>query len=114
MLLYLKVLLFQASAHYCFRTAEVTSFYAGTTGLRTWPAALHLANHIIVQTDLLLGKKVLELGCGAGLLSLLVYKLQQQRCTGGSIVATDLHEAVLDRVRWNAVISKYRTPCVQL
>ena len=46
---------------------------SGTTGLRTWEAALHLAAYLTSNSglDLVRNKKVLELGAGTGFLSIL-------------------------------------------
>ncbi|KAK9898102.1 hypothetical protein P389DRAFT_170241 [Cystobasidium minutum MCA 4210] len=90
---------------------DEASISGGTTGLRSWPAALHLANHLIQNTDLASDKKVLELGAGAGLIAALVGQLQT--ISGVSVIATDFHDAVLDRlvenVRHNNVPSKSNT-----
>jgi protein-lysine N-methyltransferase EEF2KMT len=45
---------------------------AGTTGLRTWDACLHLGTYLATEgKSLVIGKSVLELGVGTGLLSIL-------------------------------------------
>lgn len=44
---------------------------AGTTGLRTWEAALHLGQFLCQRQDIVHGKRVLELGAGTGFLSIL-------------------------------------------
>ncbi|TLD32909.1 hypothetical protein PspLS_01604 [Pyricularia sp. CBS 133598] len=45
---------------------------SGTTGLRTWEAALHLGQYLCLQADSLVsGRRVLELGAGTGYLSML-------------------------------------------
>lgn len=43
----------------------------GTTGLRTWEAALHLGHYLCTNPSLIAGKRVLELGTGTGFLSVL-------------------------------------------
>lgn len=48
---------------------------AGTTGLRTWEAALHLGQFLSVNPSLIQGKRTLELGAGTGYLSILCAKL---------------------------------------
>lgn len=48
---------------------------AGTTGLRTWEAALHLGNYLCTHAmDLVQGKSILELGAGTGYISVLCSK----------------------------------------
>ncbi|TLD16484.1 uncharacterized protein PgNI_00095 [Pyricularia grisea] len=45
---------------------------SGTTGLRTWEAALHLGQYLCLHADALVsGRRVLELGAGTGYLSML-------------------------------------------
>jgi hypothetical protein len=47
---------------------------SGTTGLRTWEAALHLGNYLSSNPNLVEGKSVLELGAGTGYVSVLCVK----------------------------------------
>ncbi|PQE21064.1 EFM3 CHATD-lysine N-methyltransferase protein [Rutstroemia sp. NJR-2017a WRK4] len=47
---------------------------AGTTGLRTWDAALHLSTYLSLHPTLVTDKTILELGCGTGLVSILCAK----------------------------------------
>lgn len=47
---------------------------SGTTGFRTWEAALHLGNYFCANPSLIHGKSVLELGAGTGFLSVLCSK----------------------------------------
>lgn len=49
---------------------------SGTTGLRTWEAALHLGTYLFSSEgkDLVVGKNVIELGAGTGFLSILCAK----------------------------------------
>ena len=47
---------------------------AGTTGLRTWEAALHLGDYLCVHGGLVKGKSILELGAGTGYVSILCSK----------------------------------------
>ncbi|KAK6857338.1 hypothetical protein PG995_007525 [Apiospora arundinis] len=46
----------------------------GTTGLRTWEAALHLGQYLCTQPTLVQNKRVLELGAGTGYVSILCAK----------------------------------------
>ncbi|KAI1140025.1 FAM86A protein [Hypoxylon sp. FL0543] len=47
---------------------------SGTTGLRTWEAALHLGQFLCAEPSLIREKHVLELGAGTGYLSILCAK----------------------------------------
>ncbi|PHH82981.1 hypothetical protein CDD82_4095 [Ophiocordyceps australis] len=47
---------------------------AGTTGLRTWEAALHLGQYLSQNPQVVAGRRVLELGAGTGYLSMLCAK----------------------------------------
>jgi hypothetical protein len=49
-------------------------FAAGTTGLQTWEAALHMGNYLSENSHLVHGKSVLELGAGTGYISVLCAK----------------------------------------
>lgn len=62
---------------------EQVAIQAGTTGLRTWTAALHLAHHLL-STPSLLSSPVLELGAGTGFLSGIL------ALEGYDVIATDL------------------------
>ncbi|KAH7165388.1 putative methyltransferase-domain-containing protein [Dactylonectria macrodidyma] len=44
---------------------------AGTTGLRTWEAALHLGSYLCQNSSIIKDKQILELGAGTGYLSIL-------------------------------------------
>lgn len=58
---------------------------SGTTGLRTWEAALHLGNYLCSETNLVQGQSVLELGAGTGYISTLCAKHLQ----ASHVLATD-------------------------
>lgn len=47
---------------------------AGTTGLRTWEASLHLGQYLCANPAITRGKRVLDLGAGTGYLSILCAK----------------------------------------
>ena len=71
-----------------------------------------MANHFIASPELVIGKRVLELGSGAGLLSVLVGQLQRgdshaEECAS-SITSTDFDEGVLGRLRSNLALSTLR------
>lgn len=58
---------------------------AGTTGIRTWEAALHLGAYLCENRDVVRGKRVLELGAGTGYVAVLCAK----HLGAASCMATD-------------------------
>jgi predicted nicotinamide N-methyase len=58
---------------------------AGTTGLRTWEAALHLGNYLCANSNLVRGKSILELGAGTGYVSVLC----AEHLEASHVLATD-------------------------
>ncbi|CAG4911450.1 unnamed protein product [Colias eurytheme] len=73
----------------------------GTTGMKTWEAALILADWIISHKDLFKNKKVLELGSGVGFTGICVAKL----CEISSISLTDCHDDVINTINDNIQIN---------
>ena len=76
---------------------------SGTTGLRTWEAALVLGSYLS-STDgrqIVRGKTILELGAGTGMLSILCAKYLD--VTG--VTATDGDEGVVDAIKTNAFLN---------
>ncbi len=71
---------------------------SGTTGLRTWEAALHLGNYLCANQDRLIrGKSILELGAGTGYVSILCAKHLQ----ASYVLATDGSGDVVDSLSTN-------------
>ncbi|GAA5915163.1 hypothetical protein JCM8208_002156 [Rhodotorula glutinis] len=69
----------------------------GTTGLRTWQACIALSNHLIAAPHVLeRSSRIIELGAGVGLLSLVAARLWRTAGRRGQVVATDVDEKVLD------------------
>lgn len=68
----------------------------GTTGLRTWEAALHLGQYLSINSHLVAGKRVLELGAGTGFLSILCAKLGAAHVT-----SSDGSEEVVEKLADN-------------
>ncbi|KAJ5312957.1 hypothetical protein PENANT_c018G00800 [Penicillium antarcticum] len=70
---------------------------AGTTGFRTWEAALHLGSFLSSETGeaLVRNKRVIELGAGTGFLSLVCARYLGVR----SVVVTDREPALIDNMR---------------
>ncbi|KKK27203.1 hypothetical protein ARAM_004934 [Aspergillus rambellii] len=69
---------------------------AGTTGFRTWEAALHLGSYLATDAgaSLLRGQRVLELGAGTGFLSLFCAKYLGAE----SVFATDREPALIEQI----------------
>ena len=76
---------------------------SGSTGLRTWDAALHLGSYLVsaLGRRLIEGKNVLELGAGTGFLSILCAKHLGAR----RVLATDGDSRVLEDIRVNAFLN---------
>jgi predicted nicotinamide N-methyase len=76
---------------------------SGTTGLRTWEAALLLGSYFASHEGQpsIQGKRVFELGAGTGLLSILCAK----HLGTAAIVATDGDEAVVDTIKTNSFLN---------
>ena len=75
---------------------------AGTTGRRTWEAALHLSQYLWQHGESMIrGKKVLELGAGTGLVSVLC-----ARWLGADhVTATDGDDGVVEDIRGNLFLN---------
>ncbi|KAL3472452.1 putative methyltransferase-domain-containing protein [Aspergillus californicus] len=70
---------------------------AGTTGFRTWEAALHLGTFLSTTehgASLVANKRVLELGAGTGFLSFLVAK----HLGAESVTVTDREPALIEQI----------------
>lgn len=74
---------------------------AGTTGLRTWEASLHLASYLCntptARTQYITNKHILELGAGTGFLSILC----AQHLGATHVTSTDGDEGVVDALKEN-------------
>lgn len=73
----------------------------GTTGLRTWEAALHLGQHLSINSHLVAGKRVLELGAGTGYLSILCAKM----LSAVHVTASDGSEEVVEKLADNFALN---------
>ncbi|RFU26243.1 hypothetical protein B7463_g10097, partial [Scytalidium lignicola] len=74
---------------------------AGTTGLRTWDAALHLGNYLFANKKLIEGKSVLELGAGPGYVSILCAKYLK----AAHVIASDGSDDVVAELPTNFFIN---------
>lgn len=77
---------------------------SGTTGFRTWDAALHLGAYLCSAGAeyILRGKKVLELGAGTGFLSILCCKYLGAQY----VLATDGDAGVVESIETNMFINE--------
>lgn len=77
---------------------------SGTTGLRTWEAALLLGQFLCSDQGqaLVWGRRVFELGAGTGMLSILCAK----HLGVSGTVATDGDEAVVDAIKTNIFLNE--------
>lgn len=77
----------------------------GTTGLRTWTAAFYLAQYFLDNPDLILQKRILELGSGIGFMGIVMASLQMLSRASDVILPklwlTDVDETVLSVCRRN-------------
>jgi predicted nicotinamide N-methyase len=78
---------------------------SGTTGLRTWEAALLLGSYLASDDGraMIRGRNVFELGAGTGMLSILCAK----HLGVAGIVATDGDEAVVDAIKTNVFLNGF-------
>lgn len=67
---------------------------SGTTGLRTWEAALHLGEYLCANPHTVRGKSVVELGAGTGYLAILCAKFLATR----RVVASDGSDDVINNL----------------
>lgn len=73
----------------------------GTTGLRTWEAALHMGQYLCQNKDLLSGKRILELGAGTGYLSILCAKY----LAASHVIASDGSDDVINNLPENLFLN---------
>ncbi|KAH7325736.1 putative methyltransferase-domain-containing protein [Stachybotrys elegans] len=67
---------------------------AGTTGLRTWEAAMHLGQYLCRHPSIVSGRHVLELGAGTGYLSILCTK----HLDAAHVIASDGSDDVINNL----------------
>lgn len=76
---------------------------SGTTGLRTWEAALLLGQYLVSADgrNLVQNSNILELGAGTGFLSILCAK----HLNSNHVLATDGNREVIDGLELNAYVN---------
>lgn len=76
---------------------------SGTTGLRTWEAALLLGSFLTTEDGRrsIAGNRVFELGAGTGVISILCAK----HLAAAGVVATDGDETVVDAIKTNLFLN---------
>ncbi|KAF4339504.1 FAM86A [Fusarium beomiforme] len=67
---------------------------SGTTGLRTWEAALHLGSYLCQNRHIVKDKRVLELGAGTGYLSILCANFLEAQ----HVIASDGSDDVINNL----------------
>lgn len=67
---------------------------SGTTGLRTWEAALHLGQYLCANPSLVKNKRILELGTGTGYLAVLCAKY----LGADHVIASDGSDEVVNKL----------------
>lgn len=78
---------------------------SGTTGFRTWEAALHMATYLATDRDaaqrFVRGKRVIELGAGTGLVALFLARFLEP----SRVIATDREEGLVARLGEGALMN---------
>lgn len=75
---------------------------SGTTGLRTWEAALHMGQYLCANPSFVQGKRVLELGTGTGYIAVLCAKYLGSE----HVIATDGSEDVVSNLPDNFFVNE--------
>ncbi|GLB43496.1 putative lysine methyltransferase [Lyophyllum shimeji] len=91
-----------------------TTIESGTTGLRTWLASFMLSQYLTKHSDVLVNKRILELGSGVGFLGIIIARLQQLSSKSPdaplpTLWLTDVNETVLSRCQDNVRMSCNRS-----
>ncbi|KAF9566898.1 hypothetical protein CPC08DRAFT_681596 [Agrocybe pediades] len=90
---------------------SLTTIESGTTGMRTWFASFVLAGYLIKHPELIMSKRVLELGSGVGFLGILSASIQvngeevSSSPSRPSLWLTDVNEEVLSRCHDNVSLA---------
>jgi predicted nicotinamide N-methyase len=75
-------------------------------GAALWPAAVALGHALCQKPEIVRGKKVLELGAGVGLGSIVARKL------GAEVTASDMHPDMAELCRHNAELNGVQVPYI--
>jgi predicted nicotinamide N-methyase len=79
----------------------------GTTGLRTWEAALYFTEWLSCKGDIFSGKRVLEFGSGLGLVGIAMASI----ANAARVSLTDTHELVIDALKQNLELNNHVCHC---
>ncbi|KAJ3411495.1 hypothetical protein HDV05_002103 [Chytridiales sp. JEL 0842] len=90
-----------AQGKYVTLCEEALHISQGTTGLRTWPAALHAIEYFSSNVSVVEGRQVVELGSGSGIVGIACAVLGAE-----SVVLTDGDEGVCERLKVNVGINR--------
>ncbi|KNE70669.1 hypothetical protein AMAG_15427 [Allomyces macrogynus ATCC 38327] len=94
----------RVSDNYVTTMESANTISGGTTGLKTWPASLSMAEYLLTHPDLIRGKTVVELGSGVGVLGLVCARLSAAR-----VALTDVNASVLSVLEKNVDRFRQRT-----
>jgi predicted nicotinamide N-methyase len=87
---------------------------AGTTGLRTWEAALHLGQYLCIDPSFVKNKRVLELGAGTGYLAVLCAKYLDSQHVVASDGSDEVVNHLADSLFLNGLQGSPRAAAMQL
>ena len=75
------------------------------TGAGVWPAARIMSDYLVANPSIVAGRRVVELGCGAGVVALAA-------CLSGAaeVLATDGEPSVVTLARQNLQVSHFLSP----
>ncbi|GAQ79932.1 hypothetical protein KFL_000420040 [Klebsormidium nitens] len=81
------------------------NLFEGGTGCTTWSAGFYLAEFALTHPETFAGKRVLELGAGAGVLGVVISRLPGV----SDLVLTDGNEETLENLRGNLSLNEVET-----
>lgn len=81
------------------------NLFEGGTGCTTWSAGFYLAEFALTNPEIFVGKRVLELGAGAGVLGVVISRLPGVK----ELILTDGNEETLENLRGNLRLNGVET-----